>query len=162
MVTVSRILVLILTLFPAASLIFPSTAPPKSSAKKSPVKAPAAKGKSASGKTVAKAKPKPVPKKTTASRTRKRKPVARKQQQPEASRIREIQQALADRGYQAPVSGVWDAQSVEALKRFQDDQKIKNLSGAGKLDSLTLIALGLGPQTSQANAVPSQVEGRTP
>jgi hypothetical protein len=35
---------------------------------------------------------------------------------------------------------------VEALKRFQTEQKIENLSGKGKLDSLTLIALGLGPK----------------
>jgi len=32
---------------------------------------------------------------------------------------------------------------VAALKRFQDEQKI---DGAGKINSLSLIALGLGPK----------------
>jgi len=68
------------------------------------------------------------------------------QQQPDEQRIREIQQALTDKGFPVDVNGVWGAQSVEALKRFQDAQNINNLTGRGKLDSLTLIALGLGPR----------------
>ena len=67
------------------------------------------------------------------------------QRVPEPERIREIQQALADRGYAVEVTGAWDGSSVEALKKFQNDQNIKTLSGAGKIDALTLIALGLGP-----------------
>jgi hypothetical protein len=39
--------------------------------------------------------------------------------------------------------GKWDAASIEALKQFQKDQ---NLAPDGKLNSLSLIALGLGPQ----------------
>ncbi len=66
------------------------------------------------------------------------------QQQPAPERYREIQQALIGRGYLAgPVSGAWGPESVEALKKFQRDQ---NLKGDGKLDSLSLIALGLGPK----------------
>ena len=54
------------------------------------------------------------------------------------------QQALADRGYFAgPVDGSWGATSVDALKRFQHDQ---NLTEDGKVSSLSLIALGLGPK----------------
>ena len=56
----------------------------------------------------------------------------------------EIQQALADRGfYDGPVDGSWGADCVAALKRFQAAQ---NLSPDGKLGSLSLIALGLGPR----------------
>jgi hypothetical protein len=69
-----------------------------------------------------------------------------RQQTPESDRIREIQQALNDHGYPLVASGSWDASTVEALKKFQTDQNIENLSGRGKLDSLTLIALGLGPR----------------
>jgi peptidoglycan hydrolase-like protein with peptidoglycan-binding domain len=66
------------------------------------------------------------------------------QQQPTPQRYKEIQQALADRGYyKGAIDGNWGADSVEALKRFQDDQ---NLTATGKLDSLSLIALGLGPR----------------
>jgi len=59
--------------------------------------------------------------------------------------VREIQEALVAKGYNVEVSGSWGPQSVEALKKFQEDKNITNLTGRGKLDSLTLIALGLGP-----------------
>jgi peptidoglycan hydrolase-like protein with peptidoglycan-binding domain len=92
-------------------------------------------------------------KKSTAARKRSSrsgsKAASRKtprQQQPEPERIREIQQALKQHGYAVEASGVWDASTVEAVKKFQADQNIENLSGRGKLDSLTLIALGLGPK----------------
>ena len=69
------------------------------------------------------------------------------QQQPTAERYREIQQALADKGYfGGAVDGNWGPASVDALKRFQHDQ---NLSEDGKLGSLSIIALGLGPQRAQ-------------
>ena len=56
----------------------------------------------------------------------------------------EIQQALADKGYyRGTINGEWDAESVEALKRFQADQ---NLAVDGKIGALSLIALGLGPR----------------
>jgi peptidoglycan hydrolase-like protein with peptidoglycan-binding domain len=66
------------------------------------------------------------------------------QQQPTPERNREIQQALIDKGYlQDLPTGVWGPQSSDALKRFQADQQ---LQPTGKLDSLSLIRLGLGPK----------------
>jgi peptidoglycan hydrolase-like protein with peptidoglycan-binding domain len=68
------------------------------------------------------------------------------QQQPAPERYREIQQALIGRGHlPGPATGEWGPESVEALKKFQLQQ---NLKGDGKLDSLSLIALGLGPRRS--------------
>ena len=40
-------------------------------------------------------------------------------------------------------SGQWGPDSVDALKRFQTAQ---NLEPTGKIDSLSLIAMGLGPK----------------
>jgi peptidoglycan hydrolase-like protein with peptidoglycan-binding domain len=63
---------------------------------------------------------------------------------PTPERYMEIQQALADKGYfNGPANGTWGPESVEALKRFQRDQ---NLDPDGKLGSLSIIALGLGPK----------------
>jgi peptidoglycan hydrolase-like protein with peptidoglycan-binding domain len=63
---------------------------------------------------------------------------------PTPERYREVQQALADKGYYTgPIDGAWDAECVTALKRFQQDQ---NLVVDGKLGALSLIALGLGPK----------------
>jgi len=70
------------------------------------------------------------------------------QQQPTPDRYREIQRALADRGYfQGPADGMWGTESVDALKRFQADQ---NLDVDGKIGALSLIALGLGPRRENA------------
>jgi peptidoglycan hydrolase-like protein with peptidoglycan-binding domain len=70
------------------------------------------------------------------------------QKAPTPERYKEIQQALASKGYLGPgtPTGVWDNSSVEALKKFQADQ---NLEPSGKLDSLSLIGLGLGPKRDQ-------------
>jgi peptidoglycan hydrolase-like protein with peptidoglycan-binding domain len=65
-------------------------------------------------------------------------------QQPTPERLKEIQQALADRGYfSGSVDGTWGPASIEALKRFQREQ---SLTDDGKIGSLSLIALGLGPK----------------
>jgi peptidoglycan hydrolase-like protein with peptidoglycan-binding domain len=70
------------------------------------------------------------------------------QQAPTPDRYREIQQALASKGYlKGEPTGEWGADSAEALKRFQGDQ---NLTPDGKLNSLSLIALGLGPKRLSA------------
>jgi hypothetical protein len=102
---------------------------------------------------------------TKAESQRSRKTVYR-QQQPEPERIREIQQALNEHGYPLEVSGAWDASTVDALKKFQTEQKIDNLSGKGKLDSMTLIALGLGPKreppSGQTEAPRQTPEGKLP
>jgi len=81
------------------------------------------------------------------------------QSQPTPERYKEIQDALAQKGYlKSEPNGVWDAQSVEALKQFQAD---KNLPPTGKLTALSLGGLGLGSKTagtvlpSPAVALPS-------
>jgi peptidoglycan hydrolase-like protein with peptidoglycan-binding domain len=73
-------------------------------------------------------------------------PVARRtfQAEPTQARYREIQGALAQRGhYKEEVNGAWGPESVEALKQFQQEQ---SLTPSGKIDSVSLIALGLGPK----------------
>lgn len=66
------------------------------------------------------------------------------QQAPTADRYKEIQQALADKGFfSGPVDGTWGPSSTDALKRFQSSQ---SLESDGKLGALSLIALGLGPK----------------
>ena len=74
--------------------------------------------------------------------------------QPSPERYKEIQQALADKGYfSGAPDGVWGASSTDALKRFQHDQ---NLYEDGKVDSLSLIALGLGPKRTASASVPQK------
>ncbi len=72
---------------------------------------------------------------------------------PSSDRYREIQQALASKGYLQPeqATGAWDQNSTDALKRYQAEQ---NLDATGKINSLSLIALGLGPKH---DALPTQV-----
>jgi murein L,D-transpeptidase YcbB/YkuD len=66
------------------------------------------------------------------------------QAQPTSDRYKEIQAALVQKGYlHSEPSGVWDAESIDAMKRFQKEQ---NLDADGKLSSLSLIGLGLGPK----------------
>lgn len=87
------------------------------------------------------------------SKGKRRRTVARRppsQQQPTADRYKEIQQALADRGYFHGVpDGNWGPESADALKRFQMEQ---NLDADGKIGALSLMALGLGPQRGTASA----------
>ena len=68
-----------------------------------------------------------------------------RQSSPTTDRYREIQQALVARGYlsQDDANGVWGSASTDALKKFQAEQ---TLDSTGKIDSLSLIALGLGPK----------------
>ena len=76
------------------------------------------------------------------------------QQAPTPDRYREIQQALASKGYfHGDPNGTWGADSADALKRFQAEQ---NLMPDGKITSLSLIALGLGPKrlTAKSDPVP--------
>jgi hypothetical protein len=74
------------------------------------------------------------------------------QMQPSQDRYREIQQALIDKGYlQGEATGAWDATSVTALNRFKQDQ---NQKADGRLDSRSLIALGLGPKKDSYISVP--------
>jgi hypothetical protein len=68
-----------------------------------------------------------------------------RQLQPTPERYREIQQALLAKGYLQPeqATGTWDQNSASALKQFQTAQ---NIDASGKINSLSLIALGLGPK----------------
>jgi peptidoglycan hydrolase-like protein with peptidoglycan-binding domain len=101
-------------------------------------------------------------KKTSSSKKKKsskRRPATtwrNRQLHPTPDRYLDIQRALASKGYlKTEPTGVWNDDSVEALRAFQRDQ---NLEPSGKLDSLSLIALGLGPkyETSKMPAAPPQ------
>jgi peptidoglycan hydrolase-like protein with peptidoglycan-binding domain len=119
------------------------------------------KAKSSSTKTTSR---KAAPKKGTATASRKgtparkgaqtttasrRRTTQRAQSAPTPERYKEIQQALADKGfYKGEVNGQWGPDSVQALKQFQEDQK---LLVDGKIGALSLIALGLGPRRQAVN-----------
>ena len=84
----------------------------------------------------------------TGSRSRhvvaKRKSGPSYQTQPTEERYKEIQQALAEKGFfKGEVNGKWGTDSADALKNFQAQNKLAN---DGKINSLSLIALGLGPK----------------
>jgi hypothetical protein len=72
-----------------------------------------------------------------------------RQLSPSPDRYREIQGALAAKGFLKPedATGTWNQTSSDALKKFQAEQ---NLESSGKIDSLSLIALGLGPHRDPA------------
>ena len=97
--------------------------------------------------------------KATATKKGKKGPVrpapAARQMSPTANRYREIQTALAAKGYLSSeqASGQWNDASADALKRFQADQ---NLDPTGKINSISLIALGLGPKHDGGAPVSSQ------
>jgi len=96
---------------------------------------------------------------STKGRTASRYPQRSRQMQPTSDRYREIQQALAGKGYlKSEPNGSWNEESVEALRRFQQDQHI---NPSGRIDSLSLIALGLGPKRS-AGAVPPRAPDPKP
>jgi len=121
-----------------------SGAPAKKSSKATAANA--APAKSTQGKTA----------KTVAHRKGKatRRPSRSYQQAPSPERYKEIQQALASKGYlQGEPTGQWGPDSVDALKRFQTTQ---SLTPDGKINSLSLIALGLGPKhlTAKSDAPP--------
>ena len=125
----------------AGACVFAAVPPPK---KKTSTK------KSASKRTAATTgSKKTAARKTATKKSTKQASWRNTQRTPTPERYKEIQQALASKGYLAPTSstGVWDASSVEALKKFQADQ---SLEPSGKIDSLSLIALGLGPKREQA------------
>jgi peptidoglycan hydrolase-like protein with peptidoglycan-binding domain len=98
------------------------------------------------------------PKKTASTKkgksSKRSGPAVSRQMAPTPDRYRDIQKSLVEKGYlKSEPNGVWDAQSAEALKQFQTDQK---LTPTGKISSATLIALGLGPKTAEAPASVSE------
>jgi peptidoglycan hydrolase-like protein with peptidoglycan-binding domain len=115
--------------------------------------------KTTSAKTTAKAPPKTIAaaaKHPATSKSKKAPVVARRPQQPSQERYKEIQQALAGKGYfNNEPDGNWGPASVDALKHFQHDQKLLE---DGKIGSLSLIALGLGPKREPV----TEAEQKTP
>lgn len=153
----------IAALFLGFGLTWAAAAPKKKPVAKKPAakttarKAPATKSKSTAARRTTTSRGK-----TTYSRSRSRgrspQPVRaryyRGQQAPTQDRYIEIQQALVTRGFlDATPSGSWDAASAEAMKRFQEEQ---NLPPTGKITSLSLIALGLGPKRNPLTAADIQ------
>jgi cytoskeletal protein RodZ len=155
---------------PATPPKAPSKAPAKNSTAKS-VTPKSATANKAPASSASKKGPAPAAKKSTVARKKssRRTPVRSyraSQQAPTPARYKEIQQALADKGYlQGAPTGAWGAESADALKRFQQD---RNLEPTGKLDSLSLIALGLGPKhegatnLGQARTAATQPTGQAP
>jgi peptidoglycan hydrolase-like protein with peptidoglycan-binding domain len=69
---------------------------------------------------------------------------------PSPERISEIQSALARGGYyHGDPNGKWDASTVDAMRKFQEDH---GLDGTGKLDALSLQKLGLGSEIAGVDA----------
>jgi DNA-binding protein HU-beta len=80
-----------------------------------------------------------------------------RQTAPTPDRYKEIQAALVAKGYlkAESASGQWNQASIEALKRFQAEQ---NIDANGKINALSIIALGLGPKyDSRAALAPRAV-----
>src|SRR5579872_3610765 len=104
-------------------------------------KAPAKKGTPKKGAT------KKAPAKKTTWRNR--------QLTPTPERYKEIQQALVAKGFLNPedASGSWNQASADSLKKFQSAQ---NLEPSGKINSLSLIALGLGPKREAQPTKPAE------
>jgi len=130
----------------------PSASSSKSKGKTSTKgKASAVKGAASSSKgtpSKTKAKSTASKRKTTPART-----VRSYQQAPTPERYQEIQEALVKKGYfQGQADGHWGTDSVDALKRFQAEQ---NLMPDGKINSLSLIALGLGAKRLSAQSKPA-------
>lgn len=123
--------------------------------------APAKKSTSPAKKSTASTKKKTsTAKRSSSSRSRRKTTTSSwrtRQLQPTADRYKDIQQALIDKGHlQGPATGKWGKDSIDALRRFQQEQ---NLEASGKIDSLSLIALGLGPKydTAAVSAAPPPV-----
>jgi hypothetical protein len=104
------------------------------------------KGGTAARKTAGKKRP------TASATPAVRRTWRNRQLQPSEQRYKEIQTALASKGYlHGQPTGTWNQESIDAMRHFQEDQK---LEPTGKIDSLSLIALGLGPKHETAKVTP--------
>jgi len=76
-----------------------------------------------------------------------------RQTTPTQDRYKEIQDALVAKGYLSSeeANGTWGQSSADALKNFQAEQ---TLESTGKINSLSLIALGLGPKHDSVSTLP--------
>ncbi|MBI1749824.1 MAG: peptidoglycan-binding protein [Acidobacteria bacterium] len=103
----------------------------------------------------------PAPSKKKTSKSSKKKPArARGQSAPTTDRIKEIQTALALRGfYEGEPTGKWDARSVEAMKKFQG---ANGLTETGKFDAKSLQKLGLGSEVAGSAAPRTPANGTKP
>jgi peptidoglycan hydrolase-like protein with peptidoglycan-binding domain len=64
--------------------------------------------------------------------------------------VRDAQQALNDKGYDAgPVDGILGPKTKAALQKFQKDQ---GMQATGRLDSNTIAALGISPSGPTASS----------
>jgi len=136
---------------PATTAQTKKVAPPPTTASKAPAK-PQGTARATTGGTASR-----TPNRTATAYRRNtyRAPVRRSYapQQPTSDRYREIQDALVAKGYlQTQPSGVWDKDSLDAMQRFQQDQK---LEPTGKLTARSLVALGLGPKSPATTVVPA-------
>jgi peptidoglycan hydrolase-like protein with peptidoglycan-binding domain len=94
-------------------------------------------------------------KSTRSSRRRRRPRRPPGQMRPTPERIREIQEALLRDGWlTGEPTGVWDDATSHAFRRFQEGH---GHPVTGKPDALSLIKLGLGPETAGV-AAPRPVE----
>jgi hypothetical protein len=117
---------------------------------------PMSTNKTAAKKTVAAKKTASKKRAVAAKRPASRTPTLARQASPSSDRYKEIQHALASKGYlKSEPSGVWDADSVAAMRQFQTDRK---LDPSGKLTAASLIDLGLGPKPEQPGPVPPKIE----
>jgi len=131
-------------------------APKKSAGKKSATKSGSA---SASKTTTAPKTGSKSGAKTSASKRGKKGATASKttwrnrQLAPSPDRYKQIQDALVAKGFLKPddATGQWGQNSADALKKFQAAQ---NIESNGKINSLSLIALGLGPRRETPAGVP--------
>src|SRR5712664_247848 len=89
-------------------------------------------------------------KKNTSKKRKRPKATARGQKTPTPDRIREIQSALNREGaFGGQPTGKWDDATVNAMKKFQENQ---GLNPPGKINAVTLLKLGLGPDTAAKGA----------
>lgn len=78
----------------------------------------------------------------------------------DSSNVRELQQALIDKGFDAgPVDGKAGPQTKAAIKKFQQAQ---NLTATGKLDQKTVAALALNTSTGTSASPSSNDASVTP
>jgi Putative peptidoglycan binding domain len=148
LVRIGAALTLLLTGWSSQAASPPPTTPVKKKAAK-----PRTRSKTAG---TAASKTSKTPKKTKVAVVR-----SRSQSIPTPERFKQIQEALAAKGYlpSDQATGQWNDASVDALKRFQAAQ---NIESTGRINSLSLIALGLGPKRDGSAAAVPQASPAAP